>query len=544
MKHATAQRGASAVLIAASMLLLLGFAAIAVDIGAAKNERRLDQNSADASVLAAALDLGFARSTQTAVDSVVDLVNTNLRNVTPQEWEDCVDSQAFAVTAADLGLTPGTECISFDTFEQVRVRVPNQDTATTFGRILGATQLRTSAFAEASDKQFPGLGNPPPFVVLETNGAGDQICLRTSSSGPPVPVQVSGNGIDTPHDPVDMPTGLPDPCDESTYDPASEFFGALDTIVYFNPDTSAITCTSNLVEFAIAAGIDHPVGDFGQTYSPPDPRALEEGTGCNAAPENGPNTFQLDTGMTPQELRCGLLSTRSGTCSTAVPGPGSSVVTPRLQTGSFVGTNGDPRFVGEEMDNAALWEFMVPSSEKPSPNWPTTCLALRSQVESPTPFKVWDYYDYKDLLRECLNDWKNDDPLFTVEILETPRFAFIPLLAESSLDPSDPDGPSSCLLNASNQCVHINDFAPVYMQTLYTLIQGGNGGTCDPGGSTQRWGRHDAGNDEDCGKANDFVDRMSAWLLDCGMLPTDVCTSRPGPPTPGGELDPEIELTR
>ena len=55
------ERGASALLVALSMLMLLGFAALAVDIGAGFNERRQDQNAADAAVLGGALEVLLLR---------------------------------------------------------------------------------------------------------------------------------------------------------------------------------------------------------------------------------------------------------------------------------------------------------------------------------------------------------------------------------------------------------------------------------------------------------------------------------------------------
>ena len=48
------ESGAVAILIAISMVLLLGIAAIAIDLGAGFNERRQDQTSSDLAVVAGA----------------------------------------------------------------------------------------------------------------------------------------------------------------------------------------------------------------------------------------------------------------------------------------------------------------------------------------------------------------------------------------------------------------------------------------------------------------------------------------------------------
>ena len=59
-RKADRERGASAVLVAASMLMLIGFAAIAVDGGIVFDDRRQQQSAADVGSLAA---LQFARTT-------------------------------------------------------------------------------------------------------------------------------------------------------------------------------------------------------------------------------------------------------------------------------------------------------------------------------------------------------------------------------------------------------------------------------------------------------------------------------------------------
>ena len=48
------EKGASAVVVAISMLVIMGFAALVVDLGAGFNERAQDQSAADTGVLAGA----------------------------------------------------------------------------------------------------------------------------------------------------------------------------------------------------------------------------------------------------------------------------------------------------------------------------------------------------------------------------------------------------------------------------------------------------------------------------------------------------------
>ncbi|MDH4118667.1 MAG: pilus assembly protein TadG-related protein, partial [Acidimicrobiia bacterium] len=54
LKRLRSERGASAILVAGSLIMLMGVAAIAVDAGAGFNLRRESQNSADLAALAAA----------------------------------------------------------------------------------------------------------------------------------------------------------------------------------------------------------------------------------------------------------------------------------------------------------------------------------------------------------------------------------------------------------------------------------------------------------------------------------------------------------
>ena len=535
-------RGASAITIALMMVLFMGIAAVAIDLGLGFNERRVDQTGADTGVMAGAVELVLGGSYQDTVDEVVQYVNDNIRPVSTAEWEGCEDPDALITPADDPAfspaLSPSTECISWEGLQKIRVQVPNQAVDTAFSQFVGFDSLTTNAEAEALAIQFPGAGNSPPFVALAGTTGGDLICLRTSSSGPVVPPLMTGNGPGT--DPVNEPSlGTdPDPCDETEYDPSSEFFGALDPHVYFNNATGAVTCKSNLTEFAIAAGMDHTLSRFDPAFvvgttNPTGASVAQDD--CAPAPVAGVNTVPLKTGLSAGELRCGMLTANAGGCVTAVsPGAaGGNDVPARLHLGPYV--QGTHTFLGERMDNKPMWDFLA----APLASWPGACTTLASNVSNTD----WDYFDKKDELIDCLSTWADGDgTLFVDVILETPRFAWIPILAESNLTTQ----PSVCP-EGGGGCVHFNDFVPVYMQTLYTLITGvGGGGACDDAlrGATgnPRWGRQDAGEPIDCGKNNGNLDRLSAIVLDCGMLSGEVCDARPG--TPGGDLTPVLELTK
>lgn len=531
-------RGASAMLLAFSMVLLMGIAAVVIDAtGAGFNERRLDQTGADVAAMAGAVELVTGGSVQEIVDEIVTYVDTNVRPVSQTEWEACTDDPADQLTlvvSTDFpSVTPSTECISFDFLERIRVNLPGQEVETTFGAVLGFDSLTVSAEAEALGIVFPGGGAGPPFVALNGSSGGEQICLRTSSSGPPVPPLMEGNG---PATPASLGTE-PDPCDDTVYDPASQFFGVLDPLVYFNNATGEVTCKSNLTEYLIARGIDHPLSSFEPDYvvGSSDPYGSEV-TQDDCSPEAVPgvNTMPLKTGLSASELRCGMLTSQGGTCANSVsPGAaGGNSVPARLHVGPYV--QNSYTFLGERMDNEALWNFL--ETPTGSTNWPAACTSIYNERSNPS----WDYFDKKDEMISCLQSWNapGHDVLFSADLITTPRFAWIPLLAESNLSTE----PGPCPLGGGSNCVHFNAFQPVYLQTLYTLITGGSGGgDCDPGGPGQRWGRHDAGQEEDCGKSNGNLDRLSSIVLECAMLPGDICEAAPGFP-PAGDPNPTLEL--
>jgi hypothetical protein len=192
------------------------------------------------------------------------------------------------------------------------------------------------------------------------------------------------------------------------------------------------------------------------------------------------------------------------------------------------------------MENRPLWSFLRSDIADVGLTVPQECRDVRFAWANNAA--GWDYFDLKEKMLECLSLWvegthvrlfgdanNNDDDLLTAG-----RFAIIPVLYESSF---------------SSSPVHFNSFIPVFFQTLY---QSGNGqGSPDPMCFTQAesasgnsgWYRHEAGQPFDCGRSNQNVDRVSAIVLDCGMLPVDKCDPEPGPP-PSGQPVYQVLLTR
>ncbi len=182
--------GATVVVVAFAMTVLLGFAALAIDVGFGYNERRQDQTVADISVMAGILE--FSGSPAEIEAKVMAFANSNATNpITAADWAACTDPGQD-----DFGdftpLTVNTPCISASDGTFLRVNLPDQITPTTFGRLLGVTELRTSAFAIARVRPNQG-GGILPFGLTSGVGAGGT-CLRTGPhSIPPCTGPETGN---------------------------------------------------------------------------------------------------------------------------------------------------------------------------------------------------------------------------------------------------------------------------------------------------------------------------------------------------------------
>jgi hypothetical protein len=214
-------RGATAIIVASAMLVLLGFAAFAVDISAARNEQRLDQAAADAAALAGAVEFLRGGGPDRVALAIGDYAERNLgRSIEASDWSACTDTESLAETTQELGISPSSSCISFgpnddgDPYATIRVRLPNQGTATTFGRVLGVQEVETFAAAEVTITRTIDV-NLFPAGVASTADVGDLYCLGTGTSD-----AESCNGVPlemTAFDPCDsMSVGLRDGVDALT----------------------------------------------------------------------------------------------------------------------------------------------------------------------------------------------------------------------------------------------------------------------------------------------------------------------------------------
>lgn len=179
------ERGASAILAAFGMLLLLGVAAIAVDLGAGWNTRRQGQTTADLAALSGGLSFG----SQTAmVDQALAVARANLDTQYGDDewraiWQSCTDpgrTPGFLPLPEPAAWGSGTlDCISLSP-SFFRVRVPEQETSTSFGGLLGVDTLTTDAYAVVTAWPPKGAGALP--FAIEAGAPAGETCLDTSSS--------------------------------------------------------------------------------------------------------------------------------------------------------------------------------------------------------------------------------------------------------------------------------------------------------------------------------------------------------------------------
>ncbi|MFZ0012489.1 MAG: Tad domain-containing protein, partial [Acidimicrobiia bacterium] len=164
----TDDRGATAIIIAGAMVLIMGMLAIAIDIGFGQSERRVDQTGADAAALAGSLELVIsdaANGLEASLDRVYAIVDENLGRTVPYSlWASCTDPDAlFYTTLSDLGASNGSNCVSLsEDFNRYRVRVPDQVLSTNFAPVIGSGSVTVNAAAEAErNAQFGGGGDVP-----------------------------------------------------------------------------------------------------------------------------------------------------------------------------------------------------------------------------------------------------------------------------------------------------------------------------------------------------------------------------------------------
>lgn len=407
-------RGATAVLVAGSLLMLMGFAAVAVDVGRGFIERRVDQTVADVAATAGGVEvLVGAAGTGVTEDDMVEAALEYARLNLPTEysdpewqalWEGCTDPNRntqpgdnFVALSPPSGWNvadPANWCMSIDAAKSLfRVRIPDQVVDTTFGRLLGVTELTPSASAVVGFDQVGG--GVLPFGIPSGVGDGVQHCLSTA------------------------PPGLVnDPCDFQD----SGNFGVLKVRIFGDSPYNGCNAapTNPVLALNIAAGIDHQVVPAPNT----DPANEVRDICYNPLV----NTLETDPGF-PSGVEWGL--------ATGWGLPAGE--TARLQQGPQTKQN----VVGHGLDDSPLWNWLKAQGEDGviyGSNAPASC-----DPAGFPPDLDEDNYDFGwELMQQCLTDYvagSYDTVIFRLSLGDrdgnnwSARFGYTPQFHQASLGP-------------------------------------------------------------------------------------------------------------
>ena len=476
------ERGATAVLVAGSLFLLMGVAAVSIDWGSATNQQRQDQTAADLGSIAA---VQFATgTTKVAAINAGALAAMQVVEATiglgTLDWTSCTPNPLTSNPA----LSPvNNSCISFtDNLRKARVIVPPVDVNAPFGNVIGLGTITTTAASVAGAESAIG-GKVLPFGLPGASAGGTEICLRTVNNA-------NGTG----------------PCTNNQ----QGNFGTLDVTLFGDADFGTKkTCTGqtqNLLAVNMALGGDHPLGihrDFDPDAPPGD---IEDGATCNS--NNSflarPNIIEGQTGQ-GSALYPGMIEgSNSSQMLVNPPVPG------RLVRGSnkLLVDSSSP-----QIDNTGLWNFIrSDKGDLDNVNLPPSCRAsINSHAQMAT----------------CITDWRGGSGfhyLFQERAGSSPyigdatRFAAVPELG----------GPSQQWGNGT-QAYKISNIVPIYIEGTYWDC---NNNGCQiahfPGeidtSSCSGW------SETTCGVGSNGKEKLTAltgFILDKGMLPPSLSNSWP-----------------
>ena len=425
---ARSESGATAILIAISMVVLMGFTAVAVDSGILFSDRRQQQSAADGGALAA---VQFAKTTLSTTncgalsgidyaacrgaEEAIDVVEGTLpgRYALVGDWDACVDATKPAEFTQTSTLS---DCISFTgNLQKARVVLPGTEVDTAFGGVIGIDSVKVGAFAEAS-MDLNQSGGVLPFAVGPAGAGANQACFTAQSSG----------NLDI------------DPFTTST----EGNFGKLNLRLYGNArlDTSEVCTglTALRMSTNIVLGSDHPIEIAGKS-----PGTVNDNTNC-ALITNPVDEVETWTGNAAGALADGFFN---------------GIASPALE-GRLVCKDGDPtespvqgfdsqdcvdinNTFPEEVDHTPLWYYIVPGAN--------------SEVVGGACAPGGGAVTNRDEMVACLAGWNawgvHTMSLFEPELSESPRFAAVPILN------NNPGGGFGTYL--------ITGFLPIYIETIY-----------------------------------------------------------------------------
>ncbi|MGH8946611.1 MAG: hypothetical protein ACRDVL_10730 [Acidimicrobiia bacterium] len=474
-------RGATALLVASTMVLIMGVAAVVIDGGFGFSERRQAQAAVDFGALAAlqaAKSCGTGCSIPTAVNNgateAMTVVAANLPGRT-LDWSlgACDDTNRPAEFNRVSTLT---DCVSFtDNLDKSRVYLPDDAVATTFGRVIGfnnvtvVAEAEAGAYIEASTDVIPHT---------PTGSAGGEACLFANQA----------------------PQSIP-PCDGAL----SGFYGYLDVALYgkdhadgsvSTPSTCNNGTTTERIAINMAKGGDHNLVEY--SFGPPADAVADDFNACPNTEEDI-NQVRVQTGSPTAGVTDGLINGVSG----SINGQPFSAEDGRLVCGAY--STDCETIRSYNLDHTPLWDYLVPG----------TCTG-----PDPTTH---------DEMEDCLDNYPpGNPPQFTADIVNNPRYAAIPILYSNGANPNDPapDSPGA---------YKIKEFIPVWIETLFFNCNANSCNTIHSPGLTTAppacpnpidpairncgWGHTTGSND---------VESMIAFTLTVDMLDPSVAATFPG----------------
>jgi hypothetical protein len=156
-------RGSTLVFAALLMAVILGFSAVAIDLGVIATARSQLQSAVDASTLAAAS--GLFTSQEEAIDRAITFAALN----------DCINDPVY-ITAAN---------VSFPEENRARVEATHEIDLY-FARVIGRNTATVHAEAEAEMGPISGTSRVKPWAIPDFDYVlGDTVLLKSGSSDPP-----------------------------------------------------------------------------------------------------------------------------------------------------------------------------------------------------------------------------------------------------------------------------------------------------------------------------------------------------------------------
>lgn len=370
-------KGVVIVLFALVLVILMIFAAFAVDVSGVYSARRSDQSAADTAALGGLQTLLTPGSTGAQVQAtVIDLVVASVGSKAATfDWNSCNTADDDIIDTA----VNGKNCITTTASRDVlQVRIPLQRYPSSFAGVVGVN-LDHSAFAIAGINAV-GIGGVLPLPIGANAGDADgYVCVRTGSGG----------ALDA-----------IDPCNKQN----TGNFGSADFGLWRDPE-----CTANPKDrwaLNVARGVDHTLSSYGPGKQPWGQTLKVDTTLCPGTVEQYPNGADTTSvgGVTTTLVASALFNGPTA----GVPGRLA------LDAGSQLNDNDRTTIGSVSVDNNGLWEFITPGLDSAVTDVPESCEAhnfVPGDTELPAPYQAFFQANSdpvtrtRILLRRCISHY-------------------------------------------------------------------------------------------------------------------------------------------